>query len=72
MWKKKEVILPARLVKTETYILVVRQEGGTLFTLQFSDIQEHLQCYQYHRIGHFWVKGQETMETTCVYVGDNP
>ena len=57
--KEKEVILPARLVKTETYILVVRQEGGTLFTLQFSDIQEHLQCYQYHRIGHFWVKGQE-------------
>lgn len=79
--KDKEVVLPARLVKNETYILVVRQEGGTLFTLQFSGIQEHLQCYQYHRIGHFWVKGQEqwrqlvymlgTIHDKYEYIGEN-
>ena len=67
--KEKEVILPARLVKKEIYILVVRQEGGTLFTLQFSDIQEHLQCYQYHRIGHFWVKGKEQWRQLVYMLG---
>lgn len=79
--KEKEVLLPAHLVKKDMYILVVRQEGGTLFTLQFSKIQEHLQCYQYHQIGHFWVKGQEqwrqlvymlgTIHDKYEYIGEN-
>ena len=41
------------------YLLVVRQGEDNVFTLWFSSVQEKTTCYQYHCIGHFWVKGQE-------------
>ena len=45
--------------ESNRYTLILHQENGNIFTLHFDDLQEHAQCYQYHRIGHFWVKGQE-------------
>lgn len=39
--------------------LILKQAGGTVCTIWFKNIEEKFQCYQYHRIGHFWVKGQE-------------
>ena len=39
--------------------LIVKQGRENVFTIWFSELTEVFQCYQYHRIGHFWVKGQE-------------
>lgn len=71
------VLFPARIVEEpqylgnmETvYVLVIRQEGGNTFTLRFDGIEERIQCYQYHRIGHFWVKGQEQWRQLVYMVG---
>ena len=41
------------------YVLIIRQENGNTFTLLFQGIEEQAKCYQYHRIGHFWVPGNE-------------
>lgn len=39
--------------------LIVKQGSENVFTIWFREIEESFQCYQYHRIGHFWVEGQE-------------
>ena len=39
--------------------LIVKQGSENIFTIWFREIEESFQCYQYHRIGHFWVEGQE-------------
>lgn len=39
--------------------LIVKQGKENVFTIWFREIEEYFQCYQYHRIGHFWVEGQE-------------
>lgn len=39
--------------------LIVKQGRENVFTIWFSSLDESLQCYQYHRIAHFWMKGQE-------------
>ena len=51
------------------YILVLRQESGNTCTLMFKELEESCQCYQYHRIGHFWVKGQEHWRRLVYMVG---
>lgn len=53
-------VISARIARDEKgYVLILRQEEESLCTLHFEEIDESAQCYQYHRIGHFWVKGQE-------------
>ena len=51
------------------YVLILRQENGNVCSLYFKDIFEHAQCYQYHRIGHFWVKGQERWRQLVYKIG---
>lgn len=49
--------------------LIVRQGQQNTFTLWFSELQEEMNCYQYHRIGHFWVSGQEQWRRLVYMVG---
>lgn len=53
----------------EGYGLIVRQEGGNTFTLWFQEIEEVIRLYQYHQIGHFWVKGQEQWRQLVYILG---
>lgn len=50
-------------------VMVIRQENGNTFTLLFQEITEHARCYQYHSIGHFWVKGQEHWRQLVYIIG---
>ena len=62
------------------YVMAVRQGNENAFTLYFETIEEKLNFYQYHEIGHFWVKGQEhwrqlvyiigTIYDKCQYLGE--
>ena len=51
------------------HVLAFRQGGENAFTLFFKEIEERKQFYQYHRIGHFWVKGQEQWRQIVYIVG---
>lgn len=63
-------ILSAQAVRNgERYVLIIRQEDGNICTLHFQEIEERAQCYQYHRIGHFWVKGQEQWRQLVYMIG---
>ena len=60
----------AQLAETEAgFVLAVRQGQENAFTLYFEEIEEKVQCYQYHRIGHFWVKGQEQWRQLVYMLG---
>lgn len=48
--------------------LVIRQEDQVC-TLWFDEISQSLCCYQYHRIGHFWVEGQEQWRQLVYLIG---
>lgn len=75
--EEANVLYPARIVQEivpngqgETeYVLSIRQDEGNIFLLRFSTIEESLKCYQYHRIGHFWVKEQEQWRQLVYMVG---
>lgn len=41
------------------YVFAFRQGMKNAFTLFFKTIEEKIEYYRYHEIGHFWVKGQE-------------
>ena len=56
-------------VEKDRYVLSVRQGEENAFTLYFSEIEERIQCFQYHRIGHFWVKGQEQWRQLVYIIG---
>ena len=49
--------------------LIVKQGSENVFTIWFSELTEVFQCYQYHRIGHFWVRGQEQWRQLVYMVG---
>lgn len=61
--------------------VIVREGDSHIFTLWFENFEIICQCYQYHRIGHFWVQGQEqwrqlvymigTMKDKQEYAGDS-
>jgi len=69
--------LPHCKEKTEAYLtehngsvgLVVKQGEDNVFTLWFEEITEHLACYQYHEIGHFWVQGMEQWRQLVYMIG---
>ena len=49
-----ELTQEAQIAKDESgYVLAVRQGEQNAFTLYFETIEECVQCYQYHQIGHF-------------------
>lgn len=76
------VVEPIKATDTAatTYALLIRQ-GDNVFTLWFEEIYEDIKLYQYHNIGHFWVKGEEhwrqlvyiigTMHDKYAYLGEN-
>ena len=43
----------------DNYILAVRQGNHNSFTIRFSRLRLENNLYQYHNIGHFWVKKDE-------------
>lgn len=49
--------------------LIVKQGKENVFTIWFTELTEVFQCYQYHRIGHFWVQGQEQWRQLVYMVG---
>lgn len=53
----------------DSVVLVIKQGEDNVFTLWFEEIQEKLRCYQYHQIGHFWVKGQEHWRQLVYIIG---
>lgn len=55
--------------EAEGYVLIVRQGEDHVFTLHFQDIGECVKYYQYHQIGHFWVKGEEQWRQLVYMVG---
>ncbi len=58
-----------QLVRREAdYGLIVKQKSNT-FTLWFSGLSWEMACYQYHRIGHFWVEGQEQWRRLVYMLG---
>ena len=56
-------------VEEDRYVLSVRQGEENVFTLYFQEIEERIQCFQYHRIGHFWVEGQEHWRQLVYMIG---
>lgn len=57
--------------KEEEKVLVVHQGEENIFTLWFWEIQVKLEGYQYHQIGHFWLKekGQEQWRQLVYMLG---
>ena len=57
--------------KEEEKVLVVHQGEENIFTLWFREIQVKLEGYQYHQIGHFWLKekGQEQWRQLVYMLG---
>ena len=51
------------------FVLAVRQGEENAFTLYFERIEESVEFYQYHEIGHFWVKGQEQWRQLVYIIG---
>jgi len=51
------------------YVFSFRQGMENAFTLFFQSIEEKAQYYQYHEIGHFWVKGQEQWRQLVYIIG---
>ena len=45
--------------KEKEYILVVNQGEDSVFTIFFESLKLEIQCYDYGKIGHFWVEGYE-------------
>lgn len=63
-------IFSAQIVQdSEKYVLILRQDTDNICTIHFKNIEEHAQCYQYHRIGHFWVQGQEQWRQLVYMIG---
>lgn len=45
--------------KEKEYILVVNQGEDSVFIIFFESLKLEIQCYDYGKIGHFWVEGYE-------------
>lgn len=56
-------------IEEDRYVLSVRQGEENAFTLCFQELEEKIQCFQYHRIGHFWVEGQEHWRQLVYIIG---
>lgn len=49
--------------------LILRIEEGSTITIWFTRCTQELHYYQYHRIGHFWVEGQEHWRRLVYIIG---
>lgn len=55
--------------ETQENSLTLYRPDGTLLTLQYQQIREVQQLYQYHTIGHFWRDGQEQWRQLVYIIG---
>lgn len=49
--------------------IIIRRANGMITTLWYQSCQSVLQLYQYHRIGHFWRRGQEQWRQLVYVIG---
>lgn len=62
--------LHAELIQQDNNNAVIIHQGDAqVFTIWFDTIEKKLQCYRYHEIGHFWVKGQEQWRRLVYIIG---
>lgn len=55
--------------KPSLHALIFRYANDEILTIWFSDCSQVCQFYQYHRIGHFWTKGQEHWRRLVYIIG---
>lgn len=68
--KANEEIIQGRLDRiNDNYILTVRQGEHNSFTIRFSRLRLENNLYQYHTIGHFWVKKDEYLRQITYRLG---
>lgn len=68
--KENEEIIQGRLDRiNDNYILSVRQGEHNSFTIRFSRLRLENNLYQYHTIGHFWVKKDEYLRQITYRLG---
>ena len=66
--KSKEE-LSFELVENEGKNGIILRQGSNVFTLWYGKVTKEKHLYQYHRIGHFWVKGHEKWRRLVYIVG---
>lgn len=49
--------------------LVLRQGESNVITIWYKKAAKYMECYQYHRIGHFWIEGQEKWRRLTYAIG---
>lgn len=49
--------------------LVLRQGESNVITIWYRESQKYMECYQYHRIGHFWVEGKQEWRRLTYAIG---
>lgn len=62
-------LLAEMVQQDQTNALIIHQGNEQVFTIWFDTVEKQLQCYRYHEIGHFWVKGQEQWRRIVYIVG---
>lgn len=59
----------AELIQNPDKMGLIIRQGDSVSTLWFQVCRIERQCYQYHRIGHFWVQGQEQWRQLVYMIG---
>ena len=49
--------------------IVFRQKTDHVFTIWYDSVEKHVETYQYHRTGHFWIEGQEPWRRIVYIIG---
>lgn len=53
----------------DSYMLVARQGNDNAFTIRFNGLRCEEKLYQYHNIGHFWMKDYEMLRNINYQIG---
>lgn len=54
---------------SKRHAIIIRTPDDTTLTIWFSHCSQEIHYYQYHRIGHFWVQGQEHWRRLVYIIG---
>lgn len=49
--------------------IVIRQGQASTVTIWYDEVHKYMELYQYHRIAHFWIKGNEKWRRLVYIVG---
>lgn len=66
---KSKAEVDFQLVDGEQKNGIIFYQGDNVFTLWYTAVTKERHLYQYHRIGHFWVKGHEKWRRLVYIVG---